>query len=177
MIMWMGGALNPSPSCFCLSHTPQWFIVPPPQWLLVAGLLILSLPQRYVHSREETAATQRLALAIAPHVDSAHHCLMVFDGPTALYRMSGGCAPSRLVYPDHLNNALEQGALGLVQEDEVARILDARPGAIVTASRPLTLQNHAAKALVEAAIARDYVRATSEEIHDRTITAWVRKDS
>lgn len=143
--------------------------------LLLAGLWILALPQRYAESLAERGATQRLAEAIAPHVDAPENCLLVFDGPTALYRMSGGCAPSRLVYPDHLNNALEQDALGLTQEDEVARILANRPGAIVTASRPLTLQNHAAKALVETAIARDYVQGATEEMHDRTITVWVRR--
>jgi hypothetical protein len=143
--------------------------------LLLAGLWILALPQRYHESLAERAATARLAQAIAPHVDSANKCLLVFDGPTALYRMSGGCAPSRLVYPDHLNNALEAGALGLVQADEVARILATQPGAIVTASRPVTMQNQAAKALVEAAIARGYVQARAEELHGRTITAWVRR--
>lgn len=143
--------------------------------LLMAALWILALPQRYAESQAERAATEQMATVIAPHVDSANHCLLVFDGPTALYRMSGGCAPSRLVYPDHLNNALEQGALGMVQEDEVARILANNPGAIVTASRPLTIQNHTAKALVEAAIARDYVAGASVEMHGRTITAWVRR--
>lgn len=143
--------------------------------LLVAGLWILALPQRYQESLAERGATAQLAAAIAPHVNGSDKCLLVFDGPTALYRLSGGCVPSRLVYPDHLNNALERHALGLVQEYEVARILAARPGAIVTASRPLTVQNEAALALVEQAIARDYIAAESGDMHGRTITAWVRQ--
>lgn len=133
------------------------------------------MPQRYHESLSSREATARLAAAIAPHVNASDKCLLVFDGPTALYRLSGGCVPSRLVYPDHLNNALERSALGLVQEDEVARILALQPGAIVTASRPLTLQNEAALALVEQAIARDYVAAESGDMHGRTITAWVRE--
>ncbi len=144
--------------------------------LLLAGLWILALPQRYQQSLAERDGAAHLAAAIAPHVDGRDRCLMVFDGPTALYRMSGGCVPSKLVYPDHLNNALERRALGLVQEQEVARILAMRPGAIVTASRPMTVQNEAAKAMVEAAVARDYVEAARADMHGRTITAWVRQE-
>lgn len=117
----------------------------PAMVLLLASLWILALPQRYQESLAEREATARLAAAIAPHVNGTGTCLLVFDGPTALYRLSGGCAPSRLVYPDHLNNALESGALRMVQEGEVARILASHPGAIVTADRALTVQNAAAQ--------------------------------
>ena len=143
--------------------------------LLLAGLWVLALPQRYQESLDQRRDFATLAAAIAPHVDATDRCLLVFDGPTALYRATGGCVGSRLVYPDHLNNALERGALGLVQEDEVARILAAGPGAIVTANRPYTPQNAAAKAMVEAAIASDYRAAASARLNGRIITAWVRR--
>ena len=117
-----------------------------------------------------------LAAAIAPHVGQDSDCLWLFDGPTALYRMTGSCVPTKFVYPDHLNNALEVNALGVSQVAEVARVLATRPGAIVTASSPMTIQNAEATALVEAALERDYVEDLSVDMHDRTLTAWIRRE-
>ncbi|MFO6448500.1 ArnT family glycosyltransferase [Erythrobacter sp. NE805] len=142
--------------------------------VLVPPLFYLALmPHLYKVSREDRASAQSLASAIAPLVDAeAGRCLFVFDGPTALYRMTGSCLPTRFIYPDHLNNALERGALGIRQEDEVARILATRPPVIVTAEEPLTPQNPVAIALVEQAIARDYRPLGRVELHQRMIRSW-----
>ena len=144
---------------------------------VLAGALfaLLSLPDRYQQSLEERAATQQLVTTLAPHV-SQEDCLFLWDGPTVLYRLTDSCVPTRWVYPDHLNNALETGALGVNQTGEVARVLATQPGAIVTANRAVTLQNEEAAALVEAALARDYRPAISVEIHERTLTGWIRND-
>lgn len=148
-----------------------------PGLVLALGFLaLLSLPNRYEHSLAEREAAEQLAAVISPHVGQEEDCLWLWDGPTALYRMTGSCVPSRFVYPDHLNNALETPALGLDQTAEVARVLATRPGAIVTASRPMTFQNEEATALVEAALASDYEERLSVEMHNRTLTAWVRRD-
>ncbi len=148
-----------------------------PALVLSAGFFaLLALPDRYEYSLKERGAAEDLAAAIAPHVGEDSDCLWLFDGPTALYRMTGSCVPTKFVYPDHLNNALEVNALGVSQAGEVARVLSTRPGAIVTASRPMTIQNEEAAALVEAALERDYVEDLSVEMHDRTLTAWIRRD-
>ncbi|WP_340586658.1 ArnT family glycosyltransferase [Erythrobacter alti] len=148
-----------------------------PALVLSAGFLaLLALPDRYEYSLEERQAADELAAAIAPHVGADSDCLWLWDGPTALYRMTGSCVPTKFVYPDHLNNALETDALGVDQAGEVARVLATRPGAIVTASRPMTLQNEQATALVEAALAADYEERLSVEMHDRTLTAWIRRN-
>jgi len=148
-----------------------------PGLLLLAGFAaLLALPARYQHSLAERAAAQQLAAAIAPHVRADGDCLWLWDGPTALYRMSGSCVPTRFVYPDHLNNALETPALGLDQTAEVARVLATTPGAIVTASSPMTHQNMEATALVEAALAEGYAQGLSVEMDNRTLTVWVRRD-
>ncbi len=144
--------------------------------LLAACWVILALPDRYEESREERTAAEQLAEAIAPHVDGDSNCLWLFDGPTALYRMTGSCVPTRFVYPDHLNNALEVRALGLAQDVEVARVLATRPGVIVTADRPMTLQNAAATALVDAALFLSYEEGLTVPMHDRNVTAWIRRD-
>lgn len=144
--------------------------------LVMATFSLLSLDDRRATSLEERAAAQRLALAIAPHVDMTQNCLWVFDGPTSLYRMSGSCVPTRFVYPDHLNNALESRALGVTQESEVARILGTRPAAIVTASRAVTVQNAESQRLVQAALAASYEKGASASINNRTLTAWIRRE-
>ena len=144
--------------------------------LLLGCFSLLSLDQRRADSLAERAATQLLVNAITPHVDAKRECLWLFDGPTVLYRLTSSCVPTRFVYPDHLNNALETSALGIGQTDEVARILATRPAAIVTASRPLTPQNPAATALVQQALAQSYAKRQTVEMHDRKLTAWVRVD-
>lgn len=144
--------------------------------LALGFLALLALPARYQHSLAEREAAEQLAAVIAPHVGEDKDCLWLWDGPTALYRMTSSCVPTRFVYPDHLNNALETPALGTDQTAEVARVLATRPGAIVTASSPMTYQNEDATALVDAALAAGYTRSISVEMHDRTLTAWLRRD-
>lgn len=143
--------------------------------LVAAGLAaLLFLPQEYAQSRAQRAALARFVEPIASRVD-AEHCLWVHDGPAALYRLSHSCLPTRYIYPDHLNNALEQNALGVSQEAEVKRILAASPGVIVTADTPVTPQNPAVTSLVAQAIARDYEPIATGVLHGRTLRAWGRK--
>ena len=140
--------------------------------LLAFTAHILALPERYAASLAERADIARFANAIAPHVNGERKCLYVFDGPTALYRMSGGCAPSRFVYPDHLTNALETGAIGVSQTGEVARILSTRPAVIVTTSTPTQVQNMAGLLLVGDAIRADYEPLASVQLEDLRYHAW-----
>ncbi len=144
--------------------------------LVLACFSLLSLDGRRATSLAERAAAQELARAIAPHVDGRGNCLWLWDGPTALYRMTGSCVPTRFVYPDHLNNALETPALGIDQTGEVARILATRPAAIVTANRAMTLQNRDAAALVKAALESSYEATTTATMHNRELTVWLRRD-
>lgn len=148
-----------------------------PLALLCAGAAyILFLPAQYAQSRTNRAAMDRLSAAIAPHVDREEHCLWIFDGPTSLYRLTDSCLPTKFIYPDHLNNALERRSLGMTQESEVARILAARPPVIVTADTAFTPQNEDAGRLVEATVARDYTEIAQETLHDRVVRAWVLRD-
>ncbi|WP_370032304.1 ArnT family glycosyltransferase [Qipengyuania mesophila] len=145
-----------------------------PLILVLAGAAtILFLPRQYAQSQVQRATIARLASAIAPHVD-ARHCLWIFDGPTALYRMTGSCLPTRFIYPDHLNNALERDSLGVKQEAEIARILAARPPVIVTADTALTPQNPRAQRLVTQEIAAHYRPLAQARLHERNIRAWQR---
>jgi len=142
--------------------------------LVMACFSLLSIPDRRAQSQAETAAGAQLASAIAPYVGEQTDCLWLFDGPTVLYRLTNSCVPTKFVYPDHLNNALEANALGVDQAREVSRILATKPGAIVTASRAVTPQNPQSTKLVNGALAKSYKPIATAEMHDRTITAWAR---
>ena len=148
-----------------------------PAVLLVIGPgRVLDLPHRYLYSQDERRTEARLSATIAPYVGAAEDCRFVFDGPTVLYRKTGSCLPTRFVYPDHLNNALEIGALGIDQPTEIARILAARPGVIVTASRAVTVQRRKNLALIAEATQRDYRPLITASLQSRSLTAWVRRD-
>lgn len=144
--------------------------------VLGAGLALLNLPRHIRATERNRAELSALATRIQPHVGHSRDCLFVFDGPAALYRMTDSCLPSRFIYPDHLNNALEAHALGVDQAGEVARILANRPGAIVTADQPVTEQNGRALELVSAAIRQHYRLVGKAWVRDRTVFAWMRRD-
>lgn len=149
----------------------------PARWgplvLVVAGAFALAAPLSLPGElRERAAVYDHFAATIAQSSADSDACIFVFDGPSSLYRLADSCLPSRFVYPDHLNNALERDALGVSQEGEVARILATRPPVIVTADTPLTPQNEEAKALVLGYIDRGYRELAEIEIGDRTIRAW-----
>lgn len=140
--------------------------------LVAACTMLVDYPGQYAQSQERREAVAGLATAAMPSLGT-ERCLFVYDGPAALYRLTGSCLPSRLVYPDHLNNALETPALGLGQAAEVARILDAGPAAIVTADNPLTPQAPRSDRLVREALATRYRLAMQREIDGRTVSLWL----
>lgn len=144
--------------------------------LLLGGLYFLHLPDRLKITQAERRNVAQLAAAIRPYVDDQRECLYVFDGPTVLYRTTGTCLPTRFVYPDHLNNALETHSLGVDQVAEVRRILATRPAVIVTASRFMTVQRKENLAQIRQRITEAYTPLATEWLHGRKITAWLRND-
>jgi hypothetical protein len=144
--------------------------------LLIGLCVILNPPDRYTYSQDERRVEARLSAEIAPFVGTKRDCLYVFDGPTALYRTTGTCRPTRYIYPDHLNNALEKNSLKVDQPTEIARILANRPGVIVTADVPVTFQRKVNLALIRHATERDYRPLITASLQGRSITAWVRRD-
>ncbi|XUU60786.1 glycosyltransferase family 39 protein [Erythrobacter sp. HA6-11] len=151
----------------------RWFH---PLILPVVAVVALTPHQRWQEARTSAVAVDRMAKTIAPLVDQDQACLYIHDGPTSLYDASGSCTPSRFLYPDHLNNGLEIGAIGIDQAAEARRILATRPPVIVVANRPVTRQNRAVFAMVRDAIEADYELLHQEEIGKRTISAWRLKE-
>ena len=172
------GALVPAAVLMALPlidvRAPAKFV--PAAALLFGAGYILDMPDRYAHSLNERRTETRLSAAIAPYVGAKRDCLYVFDGPAVLYRTTGTCLPTRYLYPDHLNNGLEIHSLEVDQPTEIARILANRPGVIVTASQPMTVQRQVNLDLIHQATLADYRPLTSASLHNREVTAWVRKD-
>lgn len=150
---------------------------PPGRWMAVAAVvacvLLVDYPGRHAQSQQRRLATAQLAAAAAPAI-VADGCLFVYDGPTVLYPLTGSCLPSRFIYPDHLNNALETPALGIDQAAEVARILGRRPAAIVTADHPLTPQAARPGGMVRRALETGYRLEMQREMDGRTVSLWLR---
>lgn len=145
--------------------------------VLAATLASSGIARAIRETPGESARFERLVDAVTPHVRSSGRtgCLYVFDGPTALYEQTGSCLPTRFIYPDHLNNALERTALGIDQAAEVQRILQTRPGVIVTSAEPVTPQNPGSIDAVRTEIARNYRPLTAVRLQGRVISAWVRQ--
>jgi 4-amino-4-deoxy-L-arabinose transferase-like glycosyltransferase len=153
---------------------PAKFI--PALLLLAGGAYLLDFPRDFARAKHERRTEARLAGTIAPYVGAHRDCLYVFDGPAALYRSTKSCLPTRFIYPDHLNNALETPALGVDQAGEIARILASRPGVIVTAKPAVTVQRPLNLALIRNATAAHYEKLMTVRLGGRAVTAWVRRD-
>lgn len=160
-----------------LLAVPLLAVRPPLGWVpmalaIMSSVLLLNLPRHAALTREGRAGMAELRAAIAPQL-GAGRCLFVFDGPTALYRETGSCLPTRFIYPDHLNNPLERFALGVSQEGEVARILRARPAAIVLARDTFADRSTPARRLVSDTVRSSYRLATVARIREREILAFL----
>lgn len=98
------------------------------------------------------------ALAVAQAAQPHQGCLYVYDGYPALYMLTHSCLPTRWVFPGHLNTSDEASAkaLGVDPSAEVRRILATRPEVIVDDAPAYEFGNRETRAIVEAALTRDY---------------------
>ena len=124
--------------------------------------------------REGREKMAELTAAVRPYVKD--RCLYVFDGPPALYLTSGTCLATPYIFPDHLNGDMERDAIGVDTSREMTRLLDSRPGAIVTASAPVIPKlNEATLQLLRARLRRDYVRVAAINNPKRTLYVYALK--
>ena len=122
--------------------------------LLISPMLLAPVP--FGAAARNRAKAEEIAATLRPFVGT--RCLYVYDGPSILYLLTNACAPSRYIYPDHLQNPTEAPALGVDPVAEVGRILASRPGAIVTANTPLIPRyNPETKTVLDRVLAKDYV--------------------
>ncbi|WEK47609.1 MAG: hypothetical protein P0Y56_04765 [Candidatus Andeanibacterium colombiense] len=161
-----------------LMAVPALALFGPVAGLALVGALLLAydIPGRISFSQKTRAALAELARVVDPHIGKHDHCLYVFDGPSALYDATDSCLPTRFIYPDHLNNELEHHSLGIDQAAEVHRIFANKPGAVVTANRPVTVQNPLSGAALKEELARAYRPLAKIPFNGRILTISVRKD-
>jgi 4-amino-4-deoxy-L-arabinose transferase-like glycosyltransferase len=139
-------------------------------------LLVFNPPAHFAAARRERASLAEMVHQLSPQVTRDHR-LFVYDGPVALYRLTGSCLPTRFIYPDHLNNLLEAHALPVDPTAEVARILAHRPGAIVTTRDAVTLRNPGTDRLLGQELQRNYSLLTSIDFQDRRIDLYARRNA
>ncbi|MGJ3625794.1 hypothetical protein AB5I41_00095 [Sphingomonas sp. MMS24-JH45] len=152
-----------------LARRPRWTIA-----LLgvvfVAGQTVLTLNQR---TKGSAAQARAFAVAATPR----RGCLYVYDGYPALYHLTHSCLPTRYAFPGLLNTRSEASAaaLGVDPTAEVARILATRPDKIADVQPADARGNPATRALVDAAIARDYRRLFAVKTGSKTRIVYVRR--
>lgn len=119
---------------------------------LIAGQTLVAAN---IAAKGTRAKATALAAAARPRPGRS---LYVYNGPPALYLLTGSPLPTRWPFPGHLNTADEATAqaIGTDPAQEVRRILAARPDTIVDTSPAYALGNTVTHALVLAEVARDY---------------------
>lgn len=125
-----------------------------------------------ISAAQERAQLSEVAWLIQKRIAGNAHGLLIYDGPLALYPMSGATPPGTLVYPDHLNNALEAPALPIAPEAELTAILAARPAIIVTSSKPVTVRNVTTDRQVQQALDADYRLLSTFGFQDRPLEIY-----
>lgn len=125
---------------------------------LIAGQWLVG---HFIAGKGNGATVERMAKAIGP-VGTAPGCLFVFDGFPALYQEVDSCLPSRFAFPGHLNGMMEAGSIGVDPVAEVSRIMATRPAAVVLDEPRWSLQNKDTAAVVDRALAADYVLVLRE---------------
>jgi len=83
------------------------------------------------HNRGTAAQFAGVVNAIGHGSGQKRGCLYVFSGETLLYPASGRCTLTRYYFPSHLGRLREEGAIGVDQGAEIARILALKPAIVV----------------------------------------------
>lgn len=100
-------------------------------------------------------------------------CLYVYSGSVMLYPFTGRCALTPYIFPSHLGRDRETGAIGVVQEAEVARIFAERPQVVVM-RKPYRGERPEIRALALAELGRGYRLKNRLPLGHETIWVYTR---
>jgi hypothetical protein len=138
------------------------------------GIGLTLLVVRTFIRHDDAAGAYQLAHVV--EANSGGECPYVFTGDSITYLLAHACVPTAYAFPSTLAYAPEQGATGIDEANEVRRILSHRPPVIVRGSEPLAAWNEASRALVDAALARDYRPVFSTARDDYRLIVYLRRD-
>lgn len=143
---------------------------------LIAALLLGALsvraetPFRPGQAARSQATFATLAAAIRAH--DGGRPLLVYAGPAQLYAMTGHSFPTPLAFETHLSQQAERNVSHLDTAHELARVLAARPGAVVV---PIKVRN--GPAIPETwAMVQSYVRTRCRRITVQHTQDWLLAD-
>ena len=139
--------------------------VPAAALLPLTGLAA-SLAMAVIHARSRGSGAEVRLLAEAVSLRPAE-CLFVFDGEPILYHLTGSCLPTRYVFPTHLSDRRDAGAIGVDQVAELRRVLATRPAYIVLSDRPRARNTPEGWATVMAALGQHYRPVLGVRVGDR----------
>jgi hypothetical protein len=108
------------------------------------GLFLLSMlalftialynPFDRAERRLSIRSMEEMAQAIRRHASGQP--LLVYDGPSYLYALSGKHPPSPLAFPPHLNHRIERNVSQFNTRNEVRNVLRMKPGVVVVSVFP-----------------------------------------
>ena len=150
--------------------------------IFFAALLLFCLFQGSIVDLSGNRRARIDMAALGQTVEEARNggCLFLADGPAWLYAQSPACRVTPYLFPGHLTLLVEANALGVDQQQELARVLAQRPAVIVAQDSERDQHRPNIDRLLYATLERDY-RNVARVPDDAapllaTLRVWQRRD-
>jgi 4-amino-4-deoxy-L-arabinose transferase-like glycosyltransferase len=154
--------------------------------LAAIGVIATGVGYRIVTSRKGNA--DYIAQVVATIEANRHGgSLYLYEGEPVLYLFTGAPAPTKFLFPNHLDEAIEGHAIGVDPVAEEKRILATKPQVIVDGSlrpqyrtpererREFDFLNRATRAVLDPVLLRDYRLVAQFPLKKRYRRIWVRR--
>ena len=128
-------------------------------WAAVPLAVLFAAGQKVLLAERSHRGTAAQFDALAARVGHGPGALFVYSGPVLLYPATGRPMPTRYIFPSHLQFHREAGSIGVDQAQELNRIFDSRPAAVVL-SPAIDDENPALRDLVKRRLWQGGYRAT-----------------
>ncbi|SFP34969.1 hypothetical protein [Sphingomonas rubra] len=122
-------------------------------WTAIVAALAIFAGERL--ARRDDAAGARQVIALVRSVGS-RGCPYVFMGDPITCYLADACVPTPYAFLNTLAQRIEQGATGIDEAGEVARIMRNRPPVVVTSDRQRMIWNVDSRRVVDRALVHDY---------------------
>jgi hypothetical protein len=147
-----------------LSRVPRWRAAA----LLGVAFLVGQTGLRIAHLWR---GSRREVQAIVSAVDR-RHCLFVYSGYAAFYRLADTCIPTKFAFPSHLSRDRDLNALGIDPLREVDRVMRTAPGTVIVSAPYRSAENWPARALVLTYIRQRYRLVLDQPLGIRHVAVY-----